>query len=161
MNTQKIDALIHSVYQKNEYPVSLYQAQKWKEVLPLAGLTILDATPVFRNTLVKHQALIAAGANLIIGISDVMPRDEMIVELLRISGFEVKHPEDTVPKVDIVLDCAAAFNTWQPQIGFVELTRSGVEKFGNTNKPVFVADNGHIKRIETCLGTGESYCRAM
>ena len=31
----------------------------------------------------------------------------------------------------------------------------------SVSKPVFIADSGRIKRIETCLGTGESYYRAM
>lgn len=156
-----IDELITSTYREEEYPVSLYQTREWSRTLPLKGLTILDATPVFRNTLVKHRALIAAGAELIVGISDVMPRDEEIADLLRRSGIRVMRPEDTPPEVDIILDCAAAFSTWQPRIGFVELTRSGVEKFANAEKPVYLADNGRIKRIETCLGTGESYYRAI
>lgn len=156
-----IDELITSTYREEEYPVSLYQTREWSRTLPLKGLTILDATPVFRNTLVKHRALIAAGAELIVGISDVMPRDEEIADLLRRSGIRVMRPEDTPPEIDIILDCAAAFVTWQPRIGFVELTRSGVEKFANAEKPVYLADNGRIKRIETCLGTGESYYRAM
>ena len=157
-----IDPLITSTYREDEYPVSLYQTREWSRTLPLKGLTLLDATPVFRNTLVKHRALIAAGAELITGISDVMPRDEKIVDLLRSSGIRVMHPEDAPVAVDIILDCAAAFSSWQPRIGFVELTRSGVEKFSHVaDKPVFLADNGRIKRIETCLGTGESYYRAM
>lgn len=156
-----IDSLITSTYREDEYPVSLYQTREWSRTLPLKGLTVLDATPVFRNTLVKHRALIAAGAELIVGISDVMPRDEQIADLLRRSGIRVMHPEDAPAAVDIILDCAAAFSAWQPRIGFVELTRSGVEKFSHVDKPVFLADNGRIKRIETCLGTGESYYRAM
>lgn len=156
-----IDTLIASTYRENEYPVCLHQTREWSRTLPLKGLTLLDATPVFRNTLVKHRALIAAGAELIVGISDVMPRDEETAELLRCSGIRILRPADAPVPVDIILDCAAAFSAWQPRLGFVELTRSGVEKFAHVEKPVFVADNGHIKRIETCLGTGESYYRAM
>ena len=159
--SNSIDQLINSTYREDEYPVSLYQTREWSRMLPLKGLTLLDATPVFRNTLVKHRALIAAGAELIVGISDVMARDEKIVDLLRNSNIRVMCPEDVPATVDIILDCAASFSTWQPRIGFVELTRSGVEKFSHIDKPVFVADNGRIKRIETCLGTGESYYRAM
>lgn len=156
-----IDPLITATYREDEYPVSLHQAREWSLTCPLKGLTILDATPVFRNTLVKHRALLAAGAELIVGISDVMPRDEKIADLLRSQGIRVMHPDNRPATVDIILDCAASFSTWQPRIGFVELTRSGVEKFSHVDKPVFVADNGRIKRIETCLGTGESYYRAM
>lgn len=156
-----IEALITATYRDDEYPVCLHQAREWRRTQPLKGVTILDAAPVFRNTLVKHLALISAGAELIVGISDIMPRDERIVDLLRNAGIPTICPNDAEVPVDIILDCAAAFAHWQPCIGFVELTRSGVEKFSSADKPVFVADNGRIKRIETCLGTGESYYRAM
>jgi adenosylhomocysteinase len=43
----------------------------------------------------------------------------------------------------------------------VELTRSGVQFYENCEKPVFVADSGIVKRIETSLGTGEGYVRAL
>lgn len=161
MNTTEIETLLRSVYREEEYPALRYQTEKWKKSLPLKGLVILDAAPVFRNTLVKHLALLAAGAELIVGISDVMPCDEAIVKLLRTSGIRVIRPEDTPVPTDLILDCAAAFHSWHPRIGFVELTRSGIEKFRQVDKPVYVADNGQIKRIETCLGTGESYFRAM
>lgn len=161
MNIASIQTLIDSAYSKTEYPTCCYQMEKWSRTLPLKGLRVLDATPVFRNTLVKHKALLAAGAELYVGISDVMPRDHSIIDLLQKSGIPIVHPHDKVEKIDLVLDCAAAFCEWNPAIGFVELTRSGTEKYRKVNKPVFIADNGRIKRIETCLGTGESYFRAM
>jgi adenosylhomocysteinase len=78
-------------------------------------------------------------------------------------GVPVLEPGDiTDPKAfDLVLDCAAAFSSLTPTLGFVELTRSGVPKYAGKNCPVYVADAGRIKRIETCLGTGESYFRAL
>lgn len=150
-------------YDKNEYPVLSHQFEAWKKSKPLDGCKILDATPVFENTLAKHAVLLAAGADLTVGIDDVMPLNPAVVSYLREIGISVVEPESIADasSFDLVLDCAAAFCTLNPRIGFVELTRSGVSKYGNKGCPVYVADSGRIKRIETCLGTGESYFRAM
>ena len=55
---------------------------------------------------------------------------------------------------DLILDCAGVFAEWIPTYGFVELTRSGVPRYAHSAKPVYIADSGRIKRIETMLGTG-------
>ena len=150
-------------YKRCDYPVLSYQYAQWRSSRPLKGLRILDATPVFENTLAKHAALTAAGALLSVGIDDVMPRNDGTVAYLKSLGVPVLEPGDiTDPKAfDLVLDCAAAFSSLTPTLGFVELTRSGVPKYAGKNCPVYVADAGRIKRIETCLGTGESYFRAL
>ena len=154
---------VTQAYASNEYPVLLNQYEVWANTRPLAGLRVLDATPVFENTLAKHAALLAAGAELTVGIDDVMPRNHDVVRYLRSVGIHVVEPGDVKQSnaFDLVLDCAAAFAELNPRIGFVELTRSGVSKYDGKTCPVYVADSGSIKRIETCLGTGESYFRAM
>ena len=43
----------------------------------------------------------------------------------------------------------------------MELTRSGVQFYEKSEHQVYVADSGIVKRIETCLGTGEGYVRAL
>jgi adenosylhomocysteinase len=43
----------------------------------------------------------------------------------------------------------------------VELTRSGVQFFEKSEHPVYVADSGIVKRIETVLGTGDGYFRGL
>ena len=157
-----IEHLIASNYKENEYPVCLAQAKAWHTSRPFEHLTILDATPIFRNTLVKHKALLAAGAHLIVGRAASFPCDEKIVKLLNDSGISVISSDEAQScDVDVVLDCAASFIHWDARLGVVELTRSGVPKYAQKDTPVFVADSGRIKRIETCLGTGESYFRAM
>lgn len=154
---------VAQAYASNEYPVLLNQYEVWANTRPLAGLRVLDATPVFENTLAKHAALLAAGAELTVGIDDVMPRNHDVVRYLRSVGIHVVEPGAVKQSnaFDLVLDCAAAFAELNPRIGFVELTRSGVSKYDGKTCPVYVADSGRIKRIETCLGTGESYFRAM
>lgn len=161
MPIHRLTERISSVYQPNQYPVCFDQAQRWKKDLPLAGLTILDATPVFENTLAKYIGLLSAGAKLLVGINNVMPRDPEVVDFLCATGITVVSPEDDFESPDIILDCAATFVHHTPNIGFCELTRSGVDKYCHHSCPIYVADSGRIKKIETTLGTGESYFRAM
>ena len=161
MQFEQIDTLLSAHYQPQDYPVCHHQRQEWGKARPFAGLTVLDVTPIFRNTLVKHRALIEGGARLIVGRNVNLPADEQIVELLRNSGIEVVESGDVPREVDVVLDCAASFSHWHARLGYVELTRSGVPKYEGKDAPVFVADSGRIKKIETCLGTGESYFRTM
>lgn len=157
----KISDAIGNKYSKSEYPTLDAQINEWAVTKPLSGLSVLDATPVFRNTMTKYLALIAAGAHLTVGISDMVPRDENTVVFLRSLGIQVVKSEEGSHTFDIILDCAASFARHTAKIGYVELTRSGVEQYSGCTKPVFVADGGKIKLIETMLGTGESLFRAM
>lgn len=161
MNFFTFEESVVSLYPKEECPVLTYQREKWSKQTPLKDLIVLDCTPVFKNTLVKHLALITAGAKLYVGISDVMPFDREAVEYLLAMGIPVVRPDERNVIPDLVLDCAGVFSSWIPTIGSVELTRSGVQKYIGKKKPVYLADSGRIKQIETCLGTGESYFRAM
>ena len=156
-----LEAILEGAYRREEYPATSYQADLWSTGRPLEGLVILDATPVYRNTLAKYRALLTAGAELVVGIGDVMPCDEEIVAKLRELEIPVVRAEDPRLEVDLILDCAGMFADWTPRIGYVELTRSGVYKYEGKEKPVYLADSGRIKKIETCLGTGESYYRCM
>lgn len=154
----RLTNIIKQYYEPSDYPALNSQISEWNYTKPLLGLDILDATPVFRNTLVKHIALLSSGANLSIGISDSVPHDPKIVSLLRGLGIPIILNKYNG---DLILDCAASFRTSNAKIGYIELTRSGVEKYKEANKPVFVADSGEIKKIETSLGTGESFFRVM
>ncbi len=163
VNLQQMQEIIADSYRTEEYPALMDQTLRWGESKALQGVTILDATPIFRNTMAKYLALIAAGADLVVGQSKVMPYDSAIRELLLKSGIRVVDaadmPEDLVP--DIILDCAASFIEWPARLGYVELTGSGIERYAASGKRVYMADSGRIKRIETSLGTGESLFRAM
>lgn len=161
MDLTEIRHLIDRVYREEEYPALAAQIRAGLESQSLKGMRVLDATPVFRNTLIKHLALLAAGAELTVGISEVMPHDPWIVALLRKAGIPVVHARDCRTAHDLVLDCAGSFAALDSVWGVSELTRSGAEIYKTSPKPVFWADAGRIKRIETCLGTGESFFRAM
>ena len=167
------DEIIDDAYDVAEYPALAHYTQEWAETRPFAGLRVLAATPVFRNTLVQYRALLAGGAELSVGIANdsnagaEMPCDSGIVALLRESNIPVVGLQDALKAescgegFDLILDCAGQFSACHPKYGFVELTRSGVQFYENCKKPVYVADSGIVKRIETSLGTGEGYVRAL
>ena len=172
------DEIVNDAYGEREYPALLALAREWAQTRPFDGLRVLAATPVFRNTLLQYRALLAGGADLVVGVvgSDVgdgpssgaeMPCDPGIVEVLRGNGIPVIGLQEALALeaagrgFDLVLDCAGQFSACHPRFGFVELTRSGVQFYEKSGHPVYVADSGIVKRIETCLGTGEGYVRAL
>ncbi len=148
-------------YKENEYPAAAWDIERWAKEKPFEGIKILDSSPVYRNTLIKHKALVVAGAELTVGISDVMPYDPFIINLLRENGVRVVNAADEPFEQDVILDCAGAFSEWPSRYGVSELTRSGAYIYADSQRPVFLADAGRIKRIETCLGTGDGFMRAM
>lgn len=158
---QKINDVIQRAYTATDFPALNFQTETWSRSRPLAGLRIIDASPIFRNTLTKYRALTAAGAQLSVGLTDLFPHDPKVKKLLEDAGISVVRNDGEQFDVDLILDNAGSFSAWTPRLGYVELTRSGAEKYAGAGKPVFFADGGRIKRIETCLGTGEGFYRAM
>ena len=178
------DEIVNDAYEEREYPALLALAHEWSGTRPFRALRLLVATPVFRNTLLEYRALIAGGADLVVRGASLesgeegagadasnagaeMPCDLGIVEVLRGNGIPVIGVQEALKMeaagcgFDLILDCAGQFSACHPRFGFVELTRSGVQFYENSEHPVYVADSGIVKRIETCLGTGEGYVRAL
>jgi adenosylhomocysteinase len=166
------DEILNDAYEKREYPALSAFFAEWSGTRPFRALRVLVATPVFRNTLLEYRALIAGGADLVVGVAGGMPCDLGIVDVLRGNGIpviglqealemEARCAESGDCAFDLILDCAGQFSACHPRFGFVELTRSGVQFYEKCEHPVYVADSGVVKRIETCLGTGEGYVRAL
>ncbi len=158
-------SVLDEVYEKNEYPALVALQSEWSETRPFDGLRVLVATPIYRNTMTQYRALVAGGAELLVGLSGM--NDPDVVDFMGEWGVPVVTPAEMLEAesrgefVDLVLDCAGPFAGLHPKIGFVELTRSGVQYYKDSKKPVFVADSGIVKRIETSLGTGDGYFRAL
>ena len=166
MNLQSIlSSVLDEVYEKNEYPALAALESEWTHTRPFDGLRVLVATPIYRNTMTEYRALVAGGADLLVGFSEF--NDPDVVDFMREWGVPVVTPAEMLEAesrgefVDLVLDCAGPFAVLHPKIGFVELTRSGVQYYKDAEKPVFVADSGIVKRIETSLGTGDGYFRGL
>lgn len=153
-----LKAYLTEHYAAEEWPTLLEQAEQWAKTRPLEGLKILDATPVFRNTFAKYLALLEAGAELYLPARPAI-YDPHALKLAAQFGIPQAAGNQTV--FDIILDCAGQFNRLHPTLGFCELTRSGVDRLERVAHPVFVADAGRIKRIETILGTGDGFFRAL
>lgn len=154
------------VYQENEHPALSFLIQKWSQTKPFKDLRILIATPIFRNTLVQYETFIASGAHISIG-KDYVLYDEKIVEMLKKRGIPVLSEQEVLEQernnlfFDIILDCAGQYCQCHPRIGFVELTRTGVYSYEDSKFPVYIADSGIVKQIETSLGTGDGYFRGL
>ncbi len=146
-------------YPAEEWPTLLAQAAEWEKTRPLEGLRILDATPLYRNTLGKFMPLLAAGAEVYVPWRPLLPTAGEVADLL--PGFGIRRAAKGDDFFDIILDCAGQCNRLTPKLGASELTRTGVARYERAPFPVFNVDGGRIKRIETILGTGESFLRAM
>lgn len=158
-NARNLRRYLLSFYQADEWPTLLSQADEWSKSEPLGGLKILDATPVYRNTMAQYMALLAAGARVFVSRRQALPADESVMDELPRFGIEIV--EDKRDDFDVVLDCAGIHAGLHPALGVSELTRSGAYRYERSMRPVFLADAGRIKKIETVLGTGESFFRAL
>ena len=159
--SDKLFQYLTQFYCLNEFPALAAQAERWKISRPLAGKMIYDATPVFRNTMVKYYALQCAGAEVTAAVGENIPCDENICQILPEFGIKVATAADKLLAYDVVADCAGASRKIKSRNGYVELTRSGLEYYANFPQPVFSADSGVLKKLETILGTGEGFLRAM
>ncbi|MEG1413825.1 MAG: hypothetical protein RSC35_01570 [Mucinivorans sp.] len=161
----EILAYIAPQYAARDYASLEAQYQEWATTKPLSGMRILDATPLFDNTLLKYRNLLAAGADLTIGLAPFISHNAQTLSFVQeklalhtISNHQTKSSESDY---DLILDCAGAYSHLEARVGYVELTRSGIEYYKGHRKPVYFADSSTIKEIETEYGTGDSMFRAL
>lgn len=158
---EKIEKFLEGRYSKSDYPTLEAQFREWSKSRPLEGMKVVDVTPLFRNTLLKYRALLAGGAELMVGESSFISADKEVLRFCREElGLEVVSPSE-LGEADIILDCAASYIGCEASCGYVELTRSGIEKYRESGARCYAADSSRIKKLETELGTGESFFRAM
>ncbi len=157
----KLFSYLQNFYAPSDYPAMHAQWQRFNDTAPLAGMKILDATPVFRNTMVKYAVLLAGGADLTVAVGKDIPCDPDIVKLLDSFGIRVADEKILQGTFDLVADCAGRHIQVKSRYGYAELTRSGLEYYRDCSRPVFSVDSGVLKHFETTCGTGESFVRAM
>ena len=148
-------------YPPESCPALAAQRAAWAKHRPLEGLTILDGTPLFCNTLLKQACLLAGGADVWAGTGPTMPFDSEALKLLPQFGIGSPSPERLAHGFDAILDCAGAFADIPSRLGYAELTRSGASVYADKAAPVLLTDAGRIKRFETALGTGDGLVRAL
>ena len=149
-----------------DYPALAAQAERWGRTRPLEGLRVLCGTPLFLNTLAQFAALLAGGADLAAVYSDELGYDPAIPDFLAGIGLEICYgakKASACGPFDAILDCSALNRGIPVRLGYCELTRSGVHIYESEppDKPVFAADSGRIKSIETVLGTGDGCLRGL
>ena len=149
-----------------DYPALSAQAARWRETRPLEGLRVLCGTPLFLNTTAQIAALLAGGAEVDVVYSDELGYDPAIPDFLAGIGLKLCHGTEEAAACgpfDAILDCSALNRNIPAHLGYCELTRSGVHVYESEppEKPVFAADSGRIKSIETVLGTGDGCLRGL
>ena len=159
---RRIGAYLAGRYDVCEYPSLRAQAERFRVTRPFADKTLLDCTPVFANTLLKYVPLLVGGADLTVSVSERIPHDPEIVRFLGEIGISVLcDPADATRPFDVVLDCDGSRADLKPRVGVCELTRSGIYHYAKSPVPVVLVDDSRIKEIETTLGTGDGFMRAM
>ena len=157
-----LSAFVAGRYGVRERPALLAQEARFRVSRPFAGRALLDCTPVFANTVAKYLPLVAGGADLTVGVSGRIPRDPAVVRLLEESGVPVlRDPAAAARPFDVVLDCDGSYADLRPTVGVCELTRSGLYRYEGSDLPVTLVDSSRIKEIETSVGTGDGFMRAM
>lgn len=159
---RRIEAYLAGRYEPREYPSLQAQTKRFAEERPFAGMSLLDCTPLFANTLLKHLALLAGGAELTVGVSERIPHDPEIVRFLDEIGVSVLRDSASASRhFDVILDCDGSRAELTPRVGVCELTRSGIYHYAKSRVPVVLVDDSRIKEIETSIGTGDGFMRAM
>ncbi|MFA7266808.1 MAG: hypothetical protein WC054_10900 [Candidatus Nanopelagicales bacterium] len=152
---------VSSRYLSRDYPAVNAQVAEWEQSRPLDGAHVLDATPLFGNTLAKFLPLITAGAKVSAGVHPDVPADPAIVALLPDLGIDIVVGARTDAKFDVVLDCAGRHRDVASTYGYAELTHSGLAHYAGTRQSVVMVDESPLKLLETMFGTGESFGRAL
>lgn len=157
-----IEEILSARYQTSEYPSLRDQTARFAKTRPFEGRTLLDGTPLYTNTLAKYVPLLEGGASLAVSLCEGVPFDpavRSILDRLEIPVYENGNVPDE--SFDIIMDCDGTRAATKPRVGVCELTRSGLYHYKEATVPVVLVDDSHIKEIETTLGTGNGFMRAM
>lgn len=157
-----IDALmryLESHYTPADYPTIAAQVADFSARRPFEGLRILDATPLFFNTLAKYLPLLSGGAHLTLSGVEGVPQDPNFVAWARQEGLPVITTAEG--DYDLISDCIGLHAGMNPRLGFAELTHSGLARYEGCSKPCFDSDSSKIKEIEAILGTGDGLIRGL
>lgn len=139
----------------------------WKHSAPLAHKKILLNCHLTTATLLLVQLFVESGADFKITCTKDLVSHQSIKTILidlglYISPEELEFFESLYHAYDVVLDCGAHLADFiHPKIGFIELTHVEQWRYTNTTCPVVSVDGSFIKQIETSLGTGDGFLRAI
>lgn len=128
------------------------------------GLKILHNIPLTIEAVLKIEILLLGGAEVTAScISSLSPSLDAI-DILKSANVEVQIEHDFKKTYDFHLDCCGELlNISPPEIGAVELTQTGsaLYKKANCFYPIISVDDSLLKLLETMLGTGDGFLRAL
>lgn len=128
------------------------------------GLTILHNTPLTIEAVLKIEILLLGGAEVTASSISSLPPSPEALDILKNAKVEVQLTHSFNKVYDFHLDCCGELlNIHPPKIGAVELTQTGSALYQKTNclYPVVSVDDSSLKLLETLLGTGDGFLRAL
>lgn len=127
---------------------------------PLKDQTIIFGHVLSRNSMVMVEALVQAGAQVILTDAQASPAEAPVRQALSQLKVRVFTVEEGVAMGDVYLDVAAVLGQARPPRLAAEVTRSGTDYYQELQVPVINADISRSKLIEGFFGTGEAFLRA-
>ena len=144
----------------NQAPCLVDQIENFTKTRPFDGKRILDATPVYFNTLLKYEAIIAGGGHLEVFCNN-RNFDYRVIGIIQQLGIPVHTTTENIGGFDLVFDCGAELKKVNSHCGRVELTASGVAQYRSCSEFVVSVDNSRLKEYETRYGTADGLIRAL
>ena len=155
---------IYQVFSKNEMPFLSHSIEKMSKEKPLLGKKIVHNCHLTLSTLCKIAPLLVSGADITVTMTPSLKCHDGIIDLMRDAKIKFIEPANLKDDYDFSLDCCAGLiELIHPRIGAVELTQTGSMRYKTFrgNYPVISIDESRVKKLETLLGTGDGFLRAL
>ncbi len=152
------------VFSKDEMPFLIRSTEKMSKEKPLLGKKIVHNCHLTLSTLCKIAPLLVSGADITVTMTPSLKCHDGIVELMREANINFIEPSNLKDDYDFSLDCCAGLlEIIHPRFGAVELTQTGSIRYKKSkcNYPVISIDESRVKKLETLLGTGDGFLRAL
>ncbi len=144
----------------NEAPCMLSQIREFARTRPFEGMRVLDATPIYFNSLLKYQAVIAGGGELEVFCNGKF-FDYKVVGILQQHGVRVHSGVDGLKDFDVIMDCGAELESVPAAKGRVEMTASGIRRYRERSDYTVDVDSSRLKRYMSYFGTADGLIRAL
>lgn len=155
---------VRKKYTKNCMPF-LYELRNLSQDKKIyQGLKILHNIPLTIEAVLKIEILLLGGAEVTASCISSLPPSLDAIVVLKSANVEVQIEHVFNKTYDFHLDCCGELlNISPPKIGAVELTKTGsiLYKKANCPYPTVSVDDSLLKLLETMLGTGDGFLRAL
>lgn len=155
---------VHKRYTKNCMPFLHELRNLSQEKKIYHGLKILHNIPLTIEAVLKIEILLLGGAEVTASCISSLPPSLDAIDILKSANVEVQIEHEFKKTYDFHLDCCGELlNISPPKIGAVELTQTGsaLYKKASCVYPIVSVDDTPLKLLETMLGTGDGFFRAL